>query len=263
MLILMTTILYFVIFMFGAAVFSFLNVVVYRLPRKLDYVKGRSACPNCGNELKWYHMIPVFSYLFLRGKCGFCKAKISFRYTLFELMGGVFAVFSFFYYTGNIKFDYTALLRALLMFAFLGALTVIAFIDADTMEIPNGLIIAVAIIGLISILLFPEIGLLDRGIGIVCVSVPFLLLALVIEGAFGGGDIKLVAATGLLLGWKLNLVGLFFALLTGGAYGIYLLAAKKKGRKDHFAFGPFLCFGMAASAFFGDAVLGWYLGFFI
>ena len=254
--------LYFVIFLIGASVFSFLNVVVYRLPRKMNYVSGHSVCPNCENKLKWYQLIPIFSYIFLGGKCGFCKNKISFRYTLMEILGGVFALGSFLWYVDLFNLDFYALLRSILVFALLGVLTTIAFIDGDTMEIPNGLVIFVAVFGILSYFLFPEIGIMDRIIGIFSVSVPFLLLTLAIDGAFGGGDIKLMAACGLFLGWKLSLVALFFALLTGGAYGIYLLISKKKDRKDHFAFGPFLCVGVALSQFFGQIVLNWYLGFF-
>jgi leader peptidase (prepilin peptidase)/N-methyltransferase len=257
-------ILYIIIFMLGASVFSFLNVIVYRLPKGMNYISGRSACQSCGNELKWYHMIPVFSYLFLGGKCGFCKKKISFRYTLMELLGGALAVGTFRYYIGNqlINFEYSNLLKFLTAFAFICVLVTIAFIDMDTMEIPNGLVIFAAAFGLLSIFVFPEITLLDRAIGLFSVSVPFLLITLLIDGAFGGGDIKLMAATGIFLGWQLNLVALFLALLSGGGYAAYLLISKKKGRKEHFAFGPFLCAGVILSLFFGHTLLNCYLSLF-
>lgn len=248
--------------MFGASVFSFVNVVVYRLPRKMNYCTGKSICPACERALKGAQMIPVFSYLFLRGKCGYCKSAIPFRYVFMEIIGGVLALFTFIWYVDFIHFEMSALFKFLLVFTFLSVLAAIAFIDADTMEIPNGLVLFAAVLGLGAVFLFPQISLIDRGIGILSVSVPFLLLALAISGAFGGGDIKLMAACGLFLGWKLNLVALFFALITGGAYGVYLLASKKKGRKDHFAFGPFLCAGVALSLFFGQLALNGYLGFF-
>lgn len=254
--------LYFVLFMLGASVFSFINVVVYRLPRGLNYVSGHSICPDCGEKLKWYHLVPIFSYLFLGGKCGFCRKKIPFRYTFMELLGGILAILIFSEYVDLLNFEYLSLLRFLLVFALSSVLTAIAFIDWDTMEIPNGLVIFIAVFGAASILIFPQISVLERVIGALCVSVPFLLLTLAIDGAFGGGDIKLMAAAGIFLGWKLTLTALFVALLFGGGYGIYLLAAKKKGRKDHFAFGPFLCGGIIISQLFGQYILGWYLSFF-
>ena len=98
-------------------------------------------------------------------------------------------------------------------------------------------------------------------IGAVCVSVPMFLLCLAIDGAFGGGDIKLMAAAGLFLGWQNTLLAMFFGILGGGVYGMYLLAAKKADKKDHFAFGPFLCAGIVLAMLFGEPVLGWYCQF--
>ncbi|MEG1426556.1 MAG: prepilin peptidase [Oscillospiraceae bacterium] len=253
---------YLLVFFFGASIFSFVNVVVYRLPRKLNYVSGRSMCPQCGKALKPQQNIPIFSFLFLRGKCAFCKAPIPLRYLLFELLGGALSIGTFLYYCNFSSFEYRSLLAYLLVFALCSVLTAVFFIDKDTMEIPNGLSISIAILGILSIFLFPEVSLLDRGIGVLCVSVPFFLLTLAIDGAFGGGDMKLMAAAGLFLGWKLTLVALFISLITGGGYGAYLLLTKKKGRKDHFAFGPFLCTGIMLSWFFGTSILNWYLGFF-
>ena len=98
-------------------------------------------------------------------------------------------------------------------------------------------------------------------IGMVCISVPMLLLCLAIPGAFGGGDIKLMAAAGLFLGWQHTLLAMFFGILGGGFYGMYLLAARKADKKDHFAFGPFLCVGIVLALLFGDPVLAWYCRF--
>ena len=92
-------------------------------------------------------------------------------------------------------------------------------------------------------------------------GVPMFLLCLVIDGAFGGGDIKLMAAAGLFLGWQNTLLAMFFGIVFGGIYGIYLLAAKKAGKKDHFAFGPFLCAGIVIAMLFGGPVLEWYCAF--
>ncbi len=246
--------LYLLVFMAGAGIFSFLNVVIYRLPRKISFVTGRSHCPACDATLRWYDMVPVFNWFYLRGKCRDCGAHISFRYPAVEALGGVLALLCVY------RFGMEA--EAFAAFAFLGVLTVVAFVDADTMEIPNGLVIGILIIAVVAGICALAPAWKDRLIGLVCVSVPMLLITLAIPGAFGGGDIKLMAAAGLFLGWKLCLVATFLAILTGGLYGIWLLATRKKGKKEHFAFGPFLCVGMAVALFWGEQLLEWYLGLY-
>lgn len=240
------------VWLLGACAFSFLNVVIYRVPRGMSFVKGYSHCPACGHRLRGRDMVPVVSFLLLRGRCRYCKAKVSSRDTWIELGGGVLALLCAY------KIGYN--LAAVTVFAFLGMLTVVAFVDIDTMEIPNGFNIALFVIGVISMVTMPGLTLLERLLGMASVSVPLLLITLAVPGAFGGGDIKLMEACGLLLGWKQSLVALFLAILTGGLYGIYLLITGRKGRKDHFAFGPFLCLGMLIAIFWGKELLTWYLG---
>ena len=146
------------------------------------------------------------------------------------------------------------------MFGFFALLTIVAVIDQSTMEIPNTFVIAALVLGIISIFTMPGTSLLSRILGMFVVSAPLLLITLLVPGAFGGGDIKLMAACGLFLGTKLTLLSFAFAVLTGGLYGIWLLVMKKKSGKEHFAFGPFLCLGMAAALFIGDRVWNWYAG---
>jgi len=193
----------------------------------------------------------TYILIFLAGASSFlflnvCPGPLSARHVLAALLGGLAAV------ACVLKYGYT--LQAVIVFAFFATITVIAIVDMDTMKIPNSFVITVLIIGVMSILAFPEIGLLQRGIGLVAVSGPLLIITLMVPGAFGGGDIKLMAASGIFLGWKLNLIALVLAILTGGAYGIYLLATRKKSRKEHFAFGPFLCIGMAAALLWGEQI---------
>lgn len=242
------------VFLFGSCIFSFLNVVIYRLPAKMDFVTGRSICPACGHTLGAFDMIPVFGWMFLRGRCRYCGEKVSARYPFVEFLGGAFAVMCLYCYGVSA--------RAVIAFLFLCILTVVAFIDMDTMEIPFPLVLAAGITGVASCFFFPEISLFERAVGMACVSVPLWLLTLLVEGAFGGGDIKFMAACGIFLGWKLNLLAFFLAVAGGGCYGIWLLAAKKKKKTDHFAFGPFLCTGAAAAMFAGERILDWYFGFF-
>ena len=146
------------------------------------------------------------------------------------------------------------------LYAFFIILLAVAVIDAKTQEIPPAFPLAVLILGVISIWTMGDIRIADRIIGFFCVSLPLYLIVLAIPGGFGGGDIKLMAASGFFLGWKTTLVAFLIALLFGGGYGAVLLILRKKGRKDHFAFGPFLCGGMIAAYYCGDALINWYLG---
>lgn len=223
-------------FLLGAALFSFMNVVAWRLPRNMDPLKGRSICPRCGRTLDAPDLVPVFSWLFLRGRCRHCGAHIPARYLLVEVLGGVLAL--------GCTRQYGAALG-----------------------LPDGLfgmswaaLLALAVCGVAGTVLSPA-GWRGHIIGAVCVSVPMFLLCLAIDGAFGGGDIKLMAAAGLFLGWQNTLLAMFFGILGGGVYGMYLLAAKKADKKDHFAFGPFLCAGIVLAMLFGEPVLGWYCQF--
>ncbi len=131
---------------------------------------------------------------------------------------------------------------------------------ALAMLIPGGLIAALAVPVLGSLLLPQSPGLPSRLIGLFCVSVPMLLIALAIPGSFGGGDIKLVAVCGFLLGWQRTLLGLFLALLSGGAYGSYLLIKDRRNKSRHFAFGPFLCGGAFLALLYGQDLINWYIG---
>lgn len=197
------TILYGLIFFFGAGIFFFLNVNLYR----------------------------VF------GKFSFAT----------EIFGGIQALLCALWFE---KYEV-----AITVFAFFCVLYVVTLMDISTMEIEDGCHIAILIIALTSLFTMPETGLVSRLIGAFCISVPFLLITFLVPGSFGGGDIKLMAACGLFLGWKLTLVSTFLAILLGSVYGIYLLAAKKADRKAHFAFGPFLCAGMEIGLLWGQKLI--------
>ena len=239
-------------FLLGACFFSFLNVVVWRLPRGESLIHGRSHCPACGRVLTAWELVPCFSFLLLRGKCHGCGAGIPGRDFWVEVLGGVL------FMGCSARFGGEGL-RACLAFAVLFILTVVALMDWDTMEIYDRFHVAILVCAVLALRLFPEVSLVERIIGAFCVSLPMLILSLLISGAFGGGDIKLMFALGLFLGWKNTLLAAFFAVLTAGAYAFMLLAQKKAGRKDHFPFGPFLCLGAAIALFFGNNILSWYL----
>lgn len=244
-------------FLIGACVFSFLNVVICRLPQGESIVYGRSHCPKCRRILTPRELIPCLSYLLQRGRCLGCQEKIASRYFWVEAAGGAcFLLCGLFYGCGR-----TGLLsvRGLWAFAYLGILLVIALIDWDIRIIYDRFQIGIAVLGLLALWLFPEHSLIDRLIGMVVVALPMLLLALGIEGAFGGGDIKLMAVSGFLLGWKAIVVAMFLGLITGGLYAIVLMSVKKLGHRDVMAFGPFLAIGLAVALFYGDTAAEWYL----
>jgi leader peptidase (prepilin peptidase)/N-methyltransferase len=263
--------IYVFVFAVGAVIGSFLNVLIYRIPLKLDWIRGSSFCPKCEHKLGPLDLVPVLSYLFMGRKCRYCHAPISPRYMIIELIGALMAVGSWAAFihdpallVANDAFIgiYARTFAALLYFIVLCILLVITFIDADTMEIPDGLNIALLICGILAIFVAPEVTIVSRIIGLFCISVPLLVITLVIPNAFGGGDVKLMVAAGFLLGWQGALVALFVGVVLGGAYGAFLMASKKKGAKEHFAFGPALCLGITSALFFAGPILDWYLGFF-
>lgn len=262
--------LFLIVFMMGACIGSFYNVITMRLPVKESFTKGRSHCPKCKHQLSAFDLVPFFSYIFLRGKCRYCKEKISVRYPLMELVGGLSAVFSVY----KLGFSF----EALLLFYIISVLVTLSVIDQQTMEIPNGFHIAIIIAAVLSIWFGPELSLTPRIIGFFAISVPMLLLTM-LTGGFGGGDIKLMAAAGLLLGWKGVIVAFFVGIFAAAFYCIYILiyalvqiiSKKSESFKDGmnaamkmpFAFGPYLSFGIVLAYLYSDTLISFYLGIFL
>ena len=141
-------------------------------------------------------------------------------------------------------------------------LTAVSLIDLETSTIPNPLIIALAPPAIAAIWLIPEVTPLSHIIGLFAIALPMLLLTLLIKGAFGGGDIKLMAVCGFLLGWQQTLLAFFIALLIGGTIAAFLLITKQRKRGQHMVFGPALCIGITTSLFFGSNLINWYLSLF-
>lgn len=244
-------------FLFGLVLGSFLNVVVYRVPRGNFFAEQRSFCPHCHAQLRARDLVPVFSFLFLRGRCRSCKENISPRYPLVELFCGGLAVLSFW------RFGLSW--QALFAFFLFLILTALSLIDFDTMEIPDLFHLVLLPFAVAAIWLWPEVPLSARFIGIVVVSLPMLILTILIADAFGGGDIKLMAVCGFLLGYANTLLAFFIALLCGGICATVLLIRnrKQKGTARMMPFGPSLCAGVAVSLLFGKELLGWYLSLFL
>ncbi len=246
-------IVYMYIFFLGCILGSFLNVVAYRIPLKRSFVEGRSSCVHCGTQIKWYDLIPLLSYVFLRGKCRHCKTKISMRYPLVELLMGALCV-------GTVWCKgFTLLTICLCIYG--AILLVISLIDWDTMLIPNTLVLCVLVCAIPFCLGVNDLAFWERIAGFFMISVPLFLCTLCINGAFGGGDIKFMAVSGLILGPWNSIVAFFIAVLLGGMYAMYLLWIRKIGKKAHMPFGPFLCMGCYSAMLFGEEIIKWYLQF--
>lgn len=175
------------------------------------------------------------------------------REILVELAGGVFAVMSILLYGIHPS--------ALFVFFVICDLTLITLIDADTQEIPPQLNVILLVLGILSIWALPGPAIKERIIGMFAISVPMFILMLF--NGFGGGDVKMMFSAGMLLGWKGNLVAFFVGVIIGSIYAVYLLVSKKKGRKDYFAFGPFLAVGILVAMIhnFGDTVVSTYIDY--
>lgn len=244
-----TVLLYIIIFLYGIVIGSFLNVCIYRIPKQENIVKIRSHCMNCGYQLKWYDLVPVFSYLCLRGRCRSCKQKISVQYPLIELLNGALYCIVFAVYGISVE----ALLYALLA----SALITLSVIDFRTYEIPAGINIFILTLGLIRIVT-DYANWLDYAIGFLLVSGFLYIVHLVTKGrGIGGGDIKLMAVSGLLLGWKQILLAFVLGCIIGSV--IHVARMKISGQGHVLAFGPYLSVGILISALAGDQMIAWYL----
>lgn len=210
---------------------------------------------SCGTTLKPIDLVPVFSFIFLRGKCRYCGAKISIRYPLVELLNAGLWISAFYIFGIS--------LRTLTAFAFISGLIIISFIDIDIKTIPNGLVIYLVAVGALNCVADNSSPLYAKLIGIFACGLPLLIIALISRSGMGYGDVEFAFAAGLFLGWQHSLLALFIAFVTGAVFGlIYMLVTKKDG-KTPIPFAPFLSFGMLISLFFGDAILRLYFSLFL
>lgn len=240
------------VFIFGTILGSFFNVVIYRLPKKESIVIEPSHCTQCGQKIKPYDLIPILSYGLLKGRCRHCGAKISIRYPLVELLTGLSFLLVYLRFGFQFEFFIGLILTSILI--------IITMIDIDTMEINDRFQIMILMLAIITIFT-QDVNILEHLIGFFIISVPFFIIALITEG-LGGGDIKLVAIAGLLLGYKRIFVAFLIAALIGGVYAIYLLTLKGQSQKKAIAFGPYLCIGIYLGYLYGYQILEWYLSLF-
>lgn len=257
-----------IIFVFGTVIGSFLNVLIYRLPIGMDFKKGNSICPNCKHQLNWKDLFPLFSWIFLGGKCRYCKAPISKQYPIVEAINGTMYVLSYVFLCGGNGLDGLSLKLVGFMIV-MSCLLVTSWVDFKHQIIPDSMWIAIFIGGLFIVgdkLIdhsFTKDWLISRIIGLFSVSGVFLIIGLVTGGrAMGGGDIKLMAAVGFVLGWKAVLIALFMSALFGVLFTLGRKIFCKTEMKGLIPFGPFLAMGSATSAFVGDLIFNGYLSLF-
>lgn len=243
----MTYIIPIILFLFGICLGSFLNVCIYRIPRKEDIVSTPSHCMTCGKRLKWFELIPVISFICLRGKCSKCHTQLSWQYPIVEIVNGLLWVWV--YLVQGLT------LEGLLFCICASTLLVISIIDWNTFEIPIGCNMLLLILGMIRM-----IGDLAHWksyvLGFFVISGLFYLIYILSKGrAMGGGDIKLMAAAGLLLGWQGVLLATGLGSILGSIIHLSLMKLQKKDRV--LAFGPYLSLGNMISMLYGDQIIQW------
>lgn len=219
--------------------------------KKENFVNGRSYCPNCHHTLRMRDMIPIFSWFLLKGKCHWCQHKISIRYPLVEIVSVGIGFLCFMNVGLSVDF--------FIIFFICELLLVVSVIDFNTMMIPNGLNVSLAILAFISYWFHPEISLIHRLIGMIVISLPMFVMNLIVSHSFGGGDVKLMIAAGFLLGWTKTLVAGLIGIMSASIYALYLLIKKRASRKSHMPFGPFLSLGIMMSLFYGTSMIDIYL----
>lgn len=224
-----------------------------------------SRCPGCGGKLKIFDLIPVASYLLLKGRCRYCGMRISPRYPLVELLTAALflLVYNVIFYgsLGNTGVSTgPAAVLVLLKYLFLTCiLIVVTFTDLEHYLIPNRVIWFALAGGVIINLLARDLSLTSAVLGTVSGSLLLLMAGILSKGGVGGGDIKLAAVIGLFLGWPAGLLATFLAACFGGAAGLFLILLKKKSRKDVVPFAPFLALGAVVTMLWGDSLINWYL----
>lgn len=245
------------LFIFGAVIGSFLNVLIYRLPNNMSIVKPGSHCFTCGAPIKWYDNIPIISYIILRGKCRNCKTHYSCQYFLIELFTGTMYVLTYLKYRDS--------LLTIAMCLVISCLIVIFFIDLRHFIIPDSMVIGILIVSVACFFIKDSTilaSISDRlwSLAFVAGAIIILLLLgkLLKKELMGFGDFKLFGAVGLLIGFKLLLIGIFVAAVIAVIVEVIILRKKDKP----IPFGPYLAIGFTTMIFFGNNILDWYSSLF-
>ncbi len=250
----------FTVFILGLVMGSFSNVVIYRVPQRLSLVHPASFCPRCEAPIRWHDNIPLFSYLWLKGRCRNCQAPISPRYPLVEAGTGALYLFAFW----KVGWHWDAFLP--LYWFFISVTLTVGVIDLYQMIIPNVIILPAMLVALVSVGIIAWIRwdlsiLTDSLLGLAVGGLPLGILAFLFPAGMGMGDAKLAAFIGLVLGFYV-LASLFVGFFLGGVVALVLLAAGKKKGKDPITLGPFLVAGGWIALLLGPQLLHLYRSIF-
>lgn len=254
------TAFYVLFFVLGAIFGSFGNVIILRLPKEESIVKPRSYCYSCKKPIKWFDNIPILSWFILRGKCRNCGAKFSFRYPLVEIITGVLFALSY---------HYAGLTWSLLEYTiFCFGLVVCTFIDLDHMILPDEFTLSGIVIGLLGAWLNPQREFMDAFYGVLMGGgflwgMAYVYYLMTKQEGMGGGDIKLLAWIGAILGWKAIPFVIMSSAIIGSVVGLLAARKQKAGLKTVIPFGPYLALGAVIYLFGGQTIALWYLDLFL
>lgn len=247
------------VIVFGACVGSFLNVCIYRLPRKESLMWPGSRCTSCGRTLSWYENVPIVGWIALGGRCRTCRASVSWMYPAVETITALT------FLSGYLLYGLTPLAVVRILFAC--ALIVLFVTDLQHKILPNVITLPGIVVGFACSLFLPP-GWRDSLIGIVAGGGVLFAIAETYyrvrgEEGLGMGDVKLLGMIGAFLGWKLVLLTLVFASFTGSVFGVALIALGRGNMKFALPFGTFLAVGALVSAIWGTPIVDWYFGFYV
>jgi len=261
---------YIIVFIFGAVIGSFLNVCIYRMPRGLSIIMPSSRCPGCNSPIRFYDNIPIISYILLKGRCRKCKSKISMRYPLVEILNASLYVLVLQRFINSHPFI------MIIYFIFVSSLIVITFIDMEFQIIPDRITLPWIPLSLVlGATVLPDpfsrhdlLGLRSSLVGVLLGGGLFYLIAVVGSAIFkkdamGGGDIKMMAMIGGLLGYKGVILTTFLGSLVGSTAGIIVIIIKGRRWGMKIPFGPFLAIGAIVTLLSGKEILYWYIRGFI
>ncbi|MDP6821568.1 MAG: prepilin peptidase [Candidatus Marinimicrobia bacterium] len=245
---------------FGSVIGSFLNVCIYRIPQNIAISRPRSYCPKCSNPICALDNIPIISFIILKGRCRNCDKNIRLQYPAVELLTALLTIAVVW------KFDFTILTIFYLSLVYI--LITISFIDLEHMIIPDGLVLAGALLGLMALIFnilpisWPDSAYGALLYGGVMAGVGYVGKLVYKMDALGGGDVKLAGVLGLYLGWKMSMISLLLAFLVAALFVVVGLAVGRLSRKQLIPFGPFLALGAIMTLFWGEQLYNWYLHLF-
>ncbi|MBU3137906.1 prepilin peptidase [Clostridium gasigenes] len=241
------------VLLIGLIIGSFLNVCIYRIAREESISYPSSHCTSCGYELKWKDLVPVISYLFIRGKCRMCKEKISIRYPIVELVNGIIYCILFLKFGITIVFIKYCVLASILI--------VIGMIDYDTKFVYRSTTIFALVTGFVFVIInwvMHKNGVVDSLIGSL-IGFGIISLIVILTRGMGEGDIEIATVCGLFLGVKGICITLFLSVIIGGITGVFILCLKNKTGKNEMAFGPCLAIGAIITMMWGTAIFNMYI----